>query len=148
MLLTTWLAAYGNFVPEADLRSYFATAYSEENLRRISATANNWITVAEDGAQLVGFMRTFVAPDGAFHVASLYVEPGHQGGGIGRRLMHQAGQQASSLGQRDIWLGVMTQNHAALAWYQRLGFVFVREEPFTMGQTSVPHLIGRLALPR
>jgi ribosomal protein S18 acetylase RimI-like enzyme len=42
----------------------------------------------------------------------------------------------------EIWLGVMVQNVDALAWYRKLGFIFEREEPFTMGKTTVPHLIG------
>ena len=43
---------------------------------------------------------------------------------------------------QEIWLGVMLQNTRTRQWYERIGFVFVKEEPFTMGATSVPHLIG------
>lgn len=148
MVLKTWIAAYGGFIPEIDMRTYFAEAYSEDNLRRIAAAADNWITVAANGTEMVGFMRTFIASDKRFHVASLYVEPKHQRGGIGFRLMQAAEDQARDSGHREIWLGVMKQNHMALAWYQRLGFVFEREEPFTMGRTSVPHLIGHRTLPQ
>jgi hypothetical protein len=36
----------------------------------------------------------------------------------------------------------MVQNSRTMQWYERIGFVFVKEEPFTMGATSVQHRIG------
>ena len=146
LLITTWISAYAEFVPEADLRSYFEAAYSEENLGRMLTAPDQWIMLALDQAEVVGVLRTFVSTEQRYHVASLYVAPGRQRGGVGGRLMHWAEQRARQLGHHQIWLGVMTRNRVALAWYQRLGFVFDREEPFTMGRTSVPHLIGHRAL--
>jgi hypothetical protein len=36
----------------------------------------------------------------------------------------------------------MVKNRQALVFYRKVGFQFVREEPFTMGKTTVSHLIG------
>jgi len=36
----------------------------------------------------------------------------------------------------------MVKNTGALAWYRNKGFQFVREAPFSMGATTVEHLIG------
>jgi ribosomal protein S18 acetylase RimI-like enzyme len=58
--------------------------------------------------------------------------------------MSVAAAAARDLGRQELWLGVMTQNTAALAWYGRNGFVTEREEPFVMGGTTVRHLIGHL----
>jgi ribosomal protein S18 acetylase RimI-like enzyme len=62
--------------------------------------------------------------------------------GIGGALMQAAEQKAVEAGIGEIWLGVMVQNTPALEWYRRNGFVFVEEAPFTMGRTTVNHLIG------
>ena len=52
------------------------------------------------------------------HIGGLFVDPGHQGGGIGRLLVAHA---MSLKGALD--LEVYARNQAALAFYRRLGFV-------------------------
>jgi ribosomal protein S18 acetylase RimI-like enzyme len=56
--------------------------------------------------------------------------------------MKTAEDRAVALGMSEVWLGVMIQNTPALEWYKRTGFHFVEEAPFTMGNTTVVHLIG------
>lgn len=68
--------------------------------------------------------------------------PDFQGKGIGTKLLHATEECALSFDVDAIWLGVMTQNLPALNWYRRIGFQFESEEPFTMGNTTVMHLIG------
>jgi hypothetical protein len=75
-------------------------------------------------------------------VSSLYLLPDFQGKEIGRRLLEAAEGYAAEKGLDDIWIGVMVRNKQALLFYRRFGFLFVKEEPFTMGQTTVSHLIG------
>jgi hypothetical protein len=36
----------------------------------------------------------------------------------------------------------MVKNRRALDFYRKVGFLFIKEEPFTMGKTTVSHLIG------
>ncbi len=55
-------------------------------------------------------------------------------------------EEAAKLNFTEIYIGVMIQNERALNWYRKLGFDFFEEQPFTMGKTSVPHLIGRKIL--
>ncbi|MDP2037384.1 MAG: hypothetical protein Q8L04_08370, partial [Ignavibacteria bacterium] len=55
-------------------------------------------------------------------------------------------EEAVMLGFKEIYIGVMIQNKRALRWYKKLGFDFFEELPFAMGNTSVPHLIGRKIL--
>jgi hypothetical protein len=75
-------------------------------------------------------------------VSSLYLLPDFQGKEIGRRLLEAAEGYAAGKGLDDIWIGVMVKNKQALFFYRKVGFLFVREEPFTMGETTVSHLIG------
>jgi ribosomal protein S18 acetylase RimI-like enzyme len=76
----------------------------------------------------------------------VYVLPSYQGQGIGGKLMRAAEERALAAGMKELWLGVMVQNTAALEWYRRNGFSFVEEAPFTMGKTTVNHLIGFRAI--
>jgi hypothetical protein len=75
-------------------------------------------------------------------VPSLYFLPEFQGQGMGRRLLEAAEEYAAQKGVDELWIGVMVENKQALVFYRKMGFLFVREEPFTMGKTTVAHLIG------
>ncbi len=141
--LTTWLATYSGFIPAQDIRLFFDEWYTIEKLQELcnSPTARGFI--AELDSNAVGFAKTSYNPDEKkFSLHSLYVVPGCQGKGIGKRLLDATEAFACSFGAEAIWLGVMTQNLVALNWYQRIGFQFEKEEPFTMGNTTVMHLIG------
>jgi ribosomal protein S18 acetylase RimI-like enzyme len=41
-----------------------------------------------------------------------------------------------------VWLGVMIDNRPAIEWYDKQGFVFVENRPFTIGKTTIDDLIG------
>lgn len=140
---TTWIATYGSFISEQDIRLFFDAWYTIEKLEELcdSPTARGFI--AEIDSQAVGFAKTSYNPDDKkFSLHSLYVLPEWQGKGIGTKLLDATEEFALSFDADAIWLGVMTQNLAALNWYRRIGFQFENEEPFTMGNTTVMHLIG------
>ena len=139
----TWLDAYASFVPVEDLRAYFDEHYSLESLGQLfrHPSVKGFVAVVEH--EVVGYLKTmFEQKSDRFYISSVYVLPKFQGAGVGGHLMKEAEEQALVCGVDEVWLGVMTQNIPALEWYRRNGFVFVEEQPFTMGHTTVPHLIG------
>ena len=139
----TWLATYASFVPEADLRAYFDKAYTRDELATLLVSPHFRGLIVEEHGAPIGYAKVVYVPDEQkCYCSSLYVLPGHQGKGIGSMLLEQAERHAVAFGMHEIWLGVMVQNVRTMQWYERIGFVFVREEPFTMGATSVPHRIG------
>lgn len=139
----TWLDAYSSFIPESDLRRYFDEHYTLDALTQLFHTPLMNGFVAEVNGSVVGYVKTkFNKEENRFYVSSLYILPGRQGMGLGGKLMAAAEELAKTLGADSVWLGVMTQNAPALDWYKRHGFTFVEEAPFTMGQTTVVHLIG------
>jgi len=140
----TWVAAYSSFIPVEDLRTYFDHAYSTGALRGLQTQSNVDGYVAEIADEtIVGYLKTHLEKDEKrFYVSSVYVLPTYQGMGIGGKLMKAAEDRALEVGMSEVWLGVMVQNTPALDWYRRNGFSFVEEAPFTMGKTTVNHLIG------
>jgi ribosomal protein S18 acetylase RimI-like enzyme len=140
----TWVAAYSAFIPVEDLRTYFDRAYAASALKELQAQSNVDGYVAEIGGEtVVGYLKTHLEKaEGRFYVSSVYVLPSYQGMGIGGMLMKAAEERAIAAGMHEVWLGVMVQNTPALDWYRRNGFEFVEEAPFTMGKTTVNHLIG------
>jgi ribosomal protein S18 acetylase RimI-like enzyme len=139
----TWVVTYGPFIPQEDLRTYFDEHYALEALSEfLKAPVNGgFLALADDTP--AGYLRThWEEREGRFYVSSLYVLPSYQGQGLGGKLMVAAEGQAKERGAEAVWLGVMEENRSALQWYRRLGFSFVEEAPFQMGNSSVNHFIG------
>ncbi len=141
--LTTWNATYGRFIPEHDIQSFYETYYTTEILGKVCSAQWSKGFLAEYENQPAGFAKTTFNPDeNKFYLNSLYILPEYQHHGLGTRLLSAAEEFATSLCADEIWLGVMTQNRIALEWYKKIGFEFIREEPFAMGRTIVQHFIG------
>ncbi len=142
ILLVTWKDAY-HFIPEKDIITHLENYYNETKLLEFF---NNHLVkgiLAEIEHKSVGWMKLFndeIAEK--FFISSLYVLPEFQGCGTGRKLLLKAEETATKLKFDKVWLGVMKDNLRALEWYKKIGFQFVEEEPFKMGDTKVLHLIG------
>jgi predicted N-acetyltransferase YhbS len=99
--------------------------------------------------QIVGYTRLlFNQDEHRLYVPSLHVLPEFQKQGIGARLLESAERYAEEKDFDELWIGVMVKNREALLFYRKVGFLFVREEPFTMGETTVRHLVGYKRLGR
>lgn len=141
--LRIWRATYGTFIPDKDLVLFHRTFFSEDHLMQYMSSPDLCGFLAEVDGETVAFAKTyFAAHESTFYLSSLYVLPEFQGMGIGKTMLDVSEEIALAHSAEEVWLGVMKQNGKALQWYRQLGFEFVREAPFMMGETSVPHLIG------
>jgi ribosomal protein S18 acetylase RimI-like enzyme len=61
---------------------------------------------------------------GEIYLARIEIHPGHQGHGIGTRIISALAEEAERTGQ-DLVLDVLTVNHRAQALYRRLGLTEV-----------------------
>jgi ribosomal protein S18 acetylase RimI-like enzyme len=139
----TWVATYASFIPMEDLRGYCDEQYSIEALARLMESPSfRGLLAIEDGVP-AGYAKVkYSKEEERCYLSSLYILPAFQGRGIGSRLLAAGEEFARTFGVAAIWLGVMVQNTSALAWYRKIGFTFSEEAPFTMGKTTVNHLIG------
>jgi ribosomal protein S18 acetylase RimI-like enzyme len=142
ILIKTWKAAY-TFIPEEDLIFHLEKFYSFKELNQMIEDINIRGIIAEADKNPSAFMKLYIdRGSDRFYVSSLYVLPKCQGYGIGNKLVNTAEREASQNNFDKIWLGVMKSNIKTLDWYKKLNFIFIEEEPFTMGKTVVQHLIG------
>ena len=139
----SWIFTYVTFIPEGDLKSYFDHHYAEESLDRMLADSSMHGFVAQMDGQVAGYARLFFKRDeNRLYVSSLYCLPKFEGRGMGSRLLEAAEGYAIEKDLDELWIGVMVRNSGALDFYRKVGFQFVQEKPFTMGNTTVSHLIG------
>ena len=144
VLELSWQEAYSSFIPKTDLDNYLDKTYSIELLIDASKKSEFICYVAEIGETICGWLKLYISKDeNRFYLSSIYVLPEYQKLKIGLQFYTLACEEATKLGFTEIYIGVMIQNERTLRWYKKLGFGFFEEQPFTMGNTSVPHLIGR-----
>jgi GNAT superfamily N-acetyltransferase len=86
------------------------------------------VLVAESGGRVVGYLSLHQPVPLPSHrhvleVNGLAVDPGHQGHGVGRRLVEQAKREARRRGARKLSLRVLAPNEPARRLYETCGFV-------------------------
>jgi GNAT superfamily N-acetyltransferase len=102
-----------------------ATWWSEEALQRgLAATTT---LVAEAAGQVVGMGNVDLRPRVPV-IWKLYVLPGHQGTGVGSRLLTSLVEQVPAE-RTAVALEYVDGNDRAAAFYARHGFVEVRRQP-------------------
>jgi diamine N-acetyltransferase len=139
----TWLATYGSIIPENDIRTYFDGHYSISAMTDLFKNPDTTGYIIEIDDRIAGFIRTeYEKKENRMYLSSLYILPEFQGGGLGRKLLAVAEEKARQYGLDQVWLAVMTANTTALAWYSKLGFIFIEDLPFAVGKTLVTHRIG------
>ncbi len=139
----SWISTYSSFIPEIDLKSHFDTYYTEASLLNMfdNPVIQGFISKMDD--HIAGYARLFFNRDeNRLYVPSIYFLPEFQGQGMGRQLLEAAEKYATEKNLDELWIGVMVKNRQALDFYRKVGFLFINEEPFTMGNTTVSHLIG------
>jgi len=137
------MSTYSSFIPEIDLKSHFDTYYTEASLLNMLAHPLMQGYIADVEGRITGFIRlVFNQDENRIYIPSLHVTGDSKGKGIGTRLLEAAEEYAHKKSLHELWIGVMVKNRKALDFYRKVGFLFVREEPFTMGNTTVSHLIG------
>jgi ribosomal protein S18 acetylase RimI-like enzyme len=145
----SWIYTYSSFIPESDLKSYFDIHYTEAAFLSMFDDPLMQGFIAEMDDYIAGYARLFFNRDeNRLYVPSLYLLPQFQGQEIGTRLLEAAEGYAAEKGLDELWIGVMVKNRQALVFYRKVGFLFIQEEPFTMGRTTVSHLIGYKKLGR
>lgn len=127
------MRATHDFLTEDDivaLRPLVAAAIDDDALEL-------WVLTGPDD-QPVGFMG-LAGED----ISALFLEPARRGQGGGRRLV----AHAQALHGGDLTVDVNEQNHAAVGFYQALGFVVVGRSPLDDGGRPFPLLHMRRQAP-
>jgi ribosomal protein S18 acetylase RimI-like enzyme len=88
--------------------------------RRLEDSA---VFLAEEDGKVVGLLGLDFGNPKIAHVQSVYVVPEARRRGVAAQLMNEASAMAREHGYANIELDVLSSNHAALAVYERLGFV-------------------------
>ncbi|HEV8235545.1 MAG TPA: GNAT family N-acetyltransferase [Gemmatimonadaceae bacterium] len=125
-----------------DMRSYLASAFSEERQLAELADASRVIWIALDPSDRpIGYvtMRRGTRTDGIggdhpAEVQRIYADRGWHGRGTGAALMAACVEQARAWGCDVLWLAVWERNPRAIAFYEKKGFRKVGRQTFVLGR--------------
>lgn len=142
-MITYRLATYADHIDIADIHAtswqqhykeiltadYLADEVHHDRLsvwqKRLGlAISNQYVIVATDGGQIVGFACGYLDYDEhyAHYLDNLHVRDSHRGQGIGRTLMHHIANRIAAKSQTQaLFLWVFEQNTAAIKAYQNWG---------------------------
>ncbi len=151
----SFLESYAGTLSADDIVSHCETQHAplvyEDWL--IGGEARLWLAEAEAGRAPVGYI-VMSSPDlpiggigpGDTEIRRIYVLHRFHGDKVGWRLMKTALDAARRTGRTRALVGVYGQNHAAIAFYQRVGFTVIGERKFKVGATLHDDLVLALDL--
>lgn len=137
---------YSDIWAPGSLERYLDYAYSKPLFREFLSDPGTGVWLAGTPDSLLGYL-VFKAdfllnpemPNGC-HIKRLYMLAEATGLGIGRRLLDVAVAEARRLGKSYLWLDVMKCSPAAVAFYERAGFVIHSDKSFTLIPFRTPEL--------
>lgn len=132
----TWIDTYvheGLGITEEAIRERFFGENGELFKDRIErgekkiANSPYGVFVAKDGDKIVGFSSPRYDEElNQQRLGGLYLLPGAQGHGLGKKLLHKALDALDRT--QDIYLHVVTYNENAIEFYERNGFIKTGQE--------------------
>ena len=142
LLIETWHHTYDATMGVAKVNEITDNWHSLERLEA-QALSTDVFLIAEQDSALLGTSLASRDDDGVVWLRRLYVTPPAQGLGIGQRLLEETLRQ---LPLRAVRLEVEPENHKAIRFYERAGFL-MRNRQSSCGDQPLPALLMEMARP-
>ena len=148
----TFLETYALVLHGPDIVTHCAKAHATTLYEAWIADPACAVWVAEAGREVVVGYAVMTPPDlpgtlpRDLELRRIYVLAPFKGEGTGRALAEAAATEARARGARRLTLGMYGGNHAALAFYGRMGFATIGTRTFTVGEQVCDDLVLGLDL--
>ena len=141
--VATWRSTYRTLLPPEFLESLTETAYADR-WRRFIAERSNRVYVVQEGherEEVVGFAsggRERAGETGyTGELYAIYLMESAQRRGYGRELARAVIGGLREMGLEELIIWVLRDNRPARDFYERLGGVYVRTQPITIGSVTL-----------
>ena len=103
-------------------------AWAERAMKKLLATENYVILVAELDDQIVGFIDYYILPSiwekwNEATINNLFIHKDYQGKGIGSRLLEEVIKRTDKVGIVELHVGTEKDNERAISLYKKHGFL-------------------------
>ena len=131
MAYEIWPETYSQILSKDQLEYMLGLFYNEQKLRTEIEQGVEFILVYED-VQPAGFASFSKTEPEVYKLHKIYVLPSQQGKGTGRFIIDEVIKAIKQVGAMALQLNVNRNNNAKL-FYEKLGFVVIREEDIDIG---------------
>jgi ribosomal protein S18 acetylase RimI-like enzyme len=149
----TFLQTFAAHNNEADMDTYLNSSFSIDKLRNQINNTKSEFYFAQDGEMIVGYLKINTGDAqteqkciNAFEIERIYVDSAYLGKKIGQLLFNKAIDLATEKKAAYVWLGVWEENHRALAFYKKNGFVPFDKHIFKLGNDEQTDIMMKLEL--
>ena len=147
----TFVETFGEENSEEDMKKYLQETFSEEVLKKELEEEDSLYFLVYMKERPAGYMKlnfrdaqTEKGHEDAMEIQRIYVLKEHKGKGIGKRMIEKAAAIGREKSLQYIWLGVWEHNRAAIAFYEKLGFLKFDTHVFVLGEDhQIDHLMKR-----
>ena len=136
-----------------NIENYNQESFSEAQLTSELNNPNSRFFIAYSDSEPIGYLKinsdkaqTEVINDHALEIHRIYVSQAFHGKKVGQLLLDKVIEIAQQSAVDYIWLGVWQENHRALRFYTRNGFVSFDTHVFILGDDKQTDLLMKLDL--
>jgi ribosomal protein S18 acetylase RimI-like enzyme len=136
-----------------NIADYIKNSLNTEQLTAELNNANSQFYIAYSNDEVVGYLKinfgdaqTESINENALEVQRIYVLQNFHGKNIGQLLLDEVKKIAKNTDVDSVWLGVWEENHRALRFYTKNGFVVFDKHVFIMGNDEQTDLLMRFEI--
>ena len=138
---------------EESMKTYLATSFSTEKLTAELENPNSEFYFATQNEVVIGYLKvnfgsaqTELQDANALEIERIYVLQDYHGKKVGQLLFEKAMTIAKDNSCSYVWLGVWEENHRALQFYSKNGFVAFDKHIFVLGDEAQTDIMMKLVL--
>jgi len=147
----TFLEAFYDSIKASDILAHISGPHSEDYYRKAIDNGDAiWLAVHRETDTPIGY-QMLSKPDLPIEtneydieLKRIYIFARHQGNGIAKKMEKLTCNEARSKRFKRLLLGVYSENHRGIAFYEKCGFEKIDDRIFTVGDTDyVDWIMGK-----
>ncbi|HEX8016119.1 MAG TPA: GNAT family N-acetyltransferase [Flavobacterium sp.] len=138
---------------EENMKSYLEEGFSDEKLTAELTDENSEFYFAIFENKVIGYLKinfgasqTELKDNKALEIERIYVSKEFHGKSVGQLLYIKAIEIAKEQNSEYVWLGVWEENHRAIQFYKKNGFVEFDKHIFKLGNDEQTDIMMKLKL--
>lgn len=152
---TTFAQTFEEHNNPEDMQAYLNSSFSIEKLTEElnNRNAEFFFAINHEINEVVGYLKVNTGDaqsekmdSNAFEIERIYVDKAYFGKKVGQLLFDKAIEMAKSKNKSFVWLGVWEENHRALAFYTKNGFIPFDKHIFKLGNDEQTDIMMKLTL--
>jgi len=151
--ISTFTETFAEHNTKEDLEKYLKESFAADKLIAELENPNAAFYFAELDDTIIGYLKinfgdaqTELKDNKSVEIERIYVLQAYHGKKIGQLLYNKAIEIAKEHQAQYVWLGVWEENHRALQFYKKNGFVQFDTHIFKLGNDEQTDIMMKLAL--